>query len=73
MIAMTSLLLLNPTFTHASQSSIKLLNNGYSGIVVSFSPDIQSSQRESMLREMMVSKEMKRVNPSVILLYLVCR
>jgi len=43
------------TFIHASQSSIKLENNGYNGIVVSFSPDIPSSNRENMIREMMVS------------------
>lgn len=58
---MTILLLLGVTFLSsivtASQSSIRLdgSNNGYTGIVVSFSPNIQISQRETMVREMQVS------------------
>lgn len=41
----------------ASQASVRLVNNEYHGLVVGFSPNLESQlQRETLVREMQVSK-----------------
>ena len=44
-----------PAVCAFDQGSIRFENNGYTGITVSFSPDIQYSQRETLLLELQVS------------------
>lgn len=44
-----------PVCAAFDQSGIRFENNGYTGITVAFSPDIQYSQRETLLLELQVS------------------
>lgn len=51
-----SVLFISISSTEASQTSVYLDNNsGYRGVIVSFSPEMQSSQRETVLLRLQVS------------------